>query len=445
MNTEPKHLASLLRPASLLCLAFLVLLPCSCDREKEKPVTEENLLASLNALEDVSATEITPQNRYTRQFAIDLTLPVDHENPDGQSFVQRMYLSHSSLTGPMVLNLSGYDGSARKVSELCDMLQANQLYIPHRGYREAEIEPMKWEHLNIGQAAADNHRIVELMKTIYQGEWISTGTSKGGMTALFLEYYFPEDADVVVAYVAPMISGYPDERVNAFVKAQGGDEVQAEIRKFQRTLLENRDSALFYFDEFAEQFEYTYMRVDPETALELGVMEYAVYLWQYRGGSSYYYKTEGLSIREMFRRWYELSSPRLYSDQYEKFSSLFYYQAFSEFGYYDLDEAPVADLLQKTGKDGLRLFIPGGVSPDPDFEKMDRIRLWLESQGEKILYIYGGLDPWTACQVNPGPELDALKLLEPDGTHGIRLRECYRKEQAYEKLEKWLETEVLRL
>ena len=345
----------------------------------------------------------------------------------------------------MVLKLSGYGGSARSVSELCTMLGANQLYIPHRGYTEATIEPMKWEHLNIEQAAADNHRLVELMKSIYQGEWISTGVSKGGMTALFLEYHYPEDADVVVAYVAPMISDYPDERVNSFVKALGGGEVQTEIRKFQRTLLENRDSSLYYFADYARQLGYSYSYVDMETALELGVMEYAIYIWQYRGGNSYYYEMENISLREMFHRWYSASSPHYYSDQSKEFSNLFYYQAFSEFGYYDLMEEPVADLLQKANKDGLKLFIPDGVSIDPDFEKMDIITSWLESSGERILYIYGGLDPWTACQVSPDEGLDALKVIQPGATHGVKLQECDLKGQVYDKLDEWLETEVERL
>jgi hypothetical protein len=356
-----------------------------------------------------------------------------------------MYLSHRSVDDPMVINLSGYSGTAWRVSELCDMYQANQIFIPHRGYTEAEIEPMDWEHLNIEQAAADNHRIVELMRTIYQKEWISTGISKGGMSALFLEYFYPEDADVVVAYAAPMPSGYPDERINNFIKAQGGPQVQAEIRNFQRTLLVNRDSSLFYFAEYADQYGYTYTHVDLETALELGVMEYAVYLWQYMKGDSYFFQTEGIPLREMVRRWYWVTSPGLYSDQRKDFSNLFYYQAFSEFGYYDLDEEPVIDLLQKTDKNGLQLFIPEGVNLEPDLEKMDRIRKWLESQGEQILYIYGGFDPWTAGQVNPGPGLDALKVIQPDANHGVLLQDYYHKSDAYNKLEEWLEAELLRL
>ena len=428
-----------------LSFPLLILILFSCRSTREPAVSEETLLASLNALEDVSATELDPVNGYARLFAIDLTLPVDHNSPDGATFTQRMYLSHSSLEAPMVLHLSGYAGSKQWVIELCNTLRANQLLIPHRGYEEALIEPMQWEHLTIEQAAADNHRIVELMREIYRGEWISTGLSKGRMSALFLEYLYPEDADVVVAYAAPMTSGYPDQRIWDFVHEQGGDSVQAAIRKFQRTLLENRDSSMFYFREYADARDLTYARVDMETALELGVMEYAIYLWQYKNGDPYFFRSDSITIREMFRRWAWTTNPALYSDQYKLFSNLFYYQAFTEFGYYDLDDEPVADLLEHAGRDGLMLFIPDGEDTEPDFEKMDRITQWLESSGDRIIYIYGGVDPWTAGQVDPGPGPDALKVVQPGANHGVKIKECNDKSLIYDKLDQWLEAPVNRL
>ena len=432
---------------TLICrwiLLILVPLTISCVKDEVRYINEEDLLEALNALEDVEAIEITPRNNFSRQFAIDLTLPVDHEDPKGSKFVQRMYLSHTGVKEAMVLNLSGYSGSAKSVSELCGILGANQLTIPHRGYYEAEIEPMNWEALTIEQAAEDNHRIVELMKTIYPGEWISTGVSKGGMTALFLEYHHPEDADVVVAYVAPMISGYPDERITGFVKTEGGTEVQADIRTFQRKLLENRDSTLYYFAEYARVRKLDYTLVDLETALELGVMEYAVYIWQYYGGSPYYFESDHLSIEAMVERWAKVASPNLYADQSSFFGKLFYYQAFTEFGYYDLNTVPVADLLQHTGKDGLMLFLPEGVNLEPEFEKMDDITAWLEKSGEQIIYIYGGLDPYTAAAVNPSTDLDALQIIQPGGTHSTKIESCDERSLIFEKLDAWLETEVVR-
>jgi len=432
-----------MKPSIILFLSVILLL--SCKKEEQARVTEETLLASLNGLENVIAQELDPVNGYARLFAIDLTLPVDHNNPDGAKFVQRMYLSHTSLEAPMVLHLSGYTGSRSRVIELCATLSANQLHIPHRGYEEALIEPMQWEYLSIEQAAADNHVIVELLKTIYKGEWISTGVSKGGMTALFLEYLYPEDADVVVAYVAPMISGYPDERIWEFVHELGVDTVWAGIREFQRILLENRDSSLHYFEEYADIRNITFTRVDMETALEMGVMEYAIYLWQYRSGDPYFYQTEDITLREIFGRWVRIAYPDYYSDQLQLFSNLFYYQAFTEFGYYDLDDTPVADLLQSADRDGLKLFIPDGVETEPDFAKMDRITEWLESSGERIIYIYGGVDPWTAGAVSPDPELDALRVIQPGANHRVNIQECDDKSLVYDKLDEWLDAPVNRL
>ena len=429
----------------LLYLLIAALLSFSCNREDESVITEENLLASLNALEDITAEELTPLTGYARLFAIDIDLPVDHENPDGQRFVQRMYLSHTSLDAPMVLHLSGYGGSNLWIIELCNTLRANQLLIPHRGYDEARIEPMDWEHLNIEQAAADNHRVVELVKSIYREEWISTGISKGGKSALFLEYLYPEDADVVVAYAAPFLGSYPDLRIWDFVKTLGDSTVQTDIHRFQHKLLENRDSTLCYLQEYAEARKLTFTRVDMETAMELGVMEYGIYLWQYKTGDPYFYQSDSISHKEMVRRWMLACKPDYYSDQMQLFSNLFYHQAFSEFGYYDLDDEPVTGLLQKTDRDGLMLFIPEGVEPQPDFDKILRMQQWLESKGERIIYIYGGVDPWTAGQLNPDAALDALKVIQPGANHGVKIKDCDDKSQVYDKLDEWLEAPVNRL
>ena len=48
-----------------------------------------------------------------------------------------------------------------------------------------------WEVLDIFQAAADHHRIVAALKSIYSGARINTGHSKGGMTAVFHRRFYP--------------------------------------------------------------------------------------------------------------------------------------------------------------------------------------------------------------------------------------------------------------
>ena len=69
--------------------------------------------------------------------------------------------------------------------------------------------------------AADEHAIVTALKTIYTGPYLSTGASKGGMTAVFYRRFYPDDVVGTVPYVAPLSFAAPDERYAAFLDSVG--------------------------------------------------------------------------------------------------------------------------------------------------------------------------------------------------------------------------------
>lgn len=70
----------------------------SCSEEPIEPPDFDpeplDLLERLQNLAGVEVTEIAPDGPYVRAFQIDITQPVDHNNPGGQTFTQRAYLSH---------------------------------------------------------------------------------------------------------------------------------------------------------------------------------------------------------------------------------------------------------------------------------------------------------------------------------------------------------------
>jgi hypothetical protein len=96
-------------------------------------------------LEGVNVIEITPQNGYSRQFEIDIIQPIDHINNDGQTFIQRAYLSHVSDTEPMILAASGYSASSKYLSELAEARTVNQLQVAHRFMPGAEPPSYDWQ------------------------------------------------------------------------------------------------------------------------------------------------------------------------------------------------------------------------------------------------------------------------------------------------------------
>lgn len=131
----------------------------------------------------------------------------------------------------------------RKI-ELSKMLNANQIIVEHRYFGQSKPKPLEWKYLTTWQAASDHHRIVELIKIIYKGKWISTGKSKGGMAALFLQVYYPNDVDASIVFVAPIILGLADQRFPEHINNLGDPQTQKKIHDFQILCLKREASLL---------------------------------------------------------------------------------------------------------------------------------------------------------------------------------------------------------
>jgi len=72
---------------------------------------------------------------------------------------------------------------------------------------------------------------------------------------------------------------------------------------------------------------------------------------------------------------------------------------------------------------------------------------YLMKKGNKIIYIYGELDTWTACGVHPSPNTDALRMTLKGGPHSTRIKDFSKAEQQmiYKKLKKWLKVDLKEL
>ena len=128
----------------------------------------------------------------TEAYEIFLDQPLDHKDPFGSKFSQRIYLSHKDVSRPVVLVTEGYTAGHNFVKELHEILNANQIVVEHRYFGKSVPDSMDWHYLNIEQAARDHHRIVELFRKIYPGKWVNCGWSKGGQTAIFHRYFYPD-------------------------------------------------------------------------------------------------------------------------------------------------------------------------------------------------------------------------------------------------------------
>jgi hypothetical protein len=411
----------------LFAVLFWTLLPASCSRESDEPPAQQTLLSRLSALPGLQVTSIQTLEGFNQSFQIDITQPIDHQNAGLGTFGQRFYLSHRSEDAPTVFYTSGYGISRNFEPELSALLQANQILLVHRFFPDAD--PRDWNFLTIRQAADDQHRIRETLKGIYPGKWISTGGSKGGMTALYYRRYYPADVEATVAYVAPLMY-FPAE-------------CRQKLLDFQRQVLSRRASLIPLFVQYAQSKNLVFNILSQDAAFEYTALEYPFAFWQY-GKESDCGAIPGVDAtdQELLDHLVAVSSPYYYSDSGFLYFQPLFYQAFTEIGYCPYVYEPVKDYLQAVPLPDYRAFAPRGVDLVYRPQVMQDMIPWLQIEGQKIVYIYGGIDPWTAAALEPAAGLDALKIIQPGANHRVKIGDLDQKALVIETLERWLGIQI---
>jgi len=174
-------------------------------------------LDSLSKLYNFTVEELKSDSLFASKYLLQFEQAVDHRNPNGQKFNQRVFLSHLDFDASVVFITEGYTAwhaeDPKFVSELAGLLNTNQICVEHRYFGTSVPEPLIWDYLTIKNAATDHHRIVDVLKLLYKGKWINTGISKGGQTAMYHRFFYPEDVDISVPYVAPLNFSVEEQRV----------------------------------------------------------------------------------------------------------------------------------------------------------------------------------------------------------------------------------------
>ena len=88
----------------------------------------------------VSVENIEPGSDFKEAFEIFIEQPVDHHNPDGEKFTQKLYLSHRDESLPMVIEMDGYIITYNRPGELEEILHCNRIIVEHRYFGESKPE-----------------------------------------------------------------------------------------------------------------------------------------------------------------------------------------------------------------------------------------------------------------------------------------------------------------
>jgi len=406
--------------------------------------TLEQQLNKLAKTYPIQIQKMETDSFFSEKYMITITQPLDHFNPDGKTFKQRIFLSHNDFDKPVVFITDGYWASyaarPKYVNELCPILNANQIVVEHRYFPPSAPDSLDWRYLTVKQAAADDHTIVELFKTIYHGKWLNTGISKGGQTCMYHRYFYPNDVDVSVAYVAPLNFSIADKRINRFFKTAGTKACRAAIYQYQKELISHRTQYLPAFISLANKKGYTY-RMGYQKAFDLMVFEYPFAFWQWGITPCDSIPEKGTSAQKMIAHLDKVADLSWISDQGIRKYEAFFYEAMHEMGMYGYDITPFKKWTVFKNNPDFRFTLPEGAKVDFDPGLMEKVDCFIRHKATNMMFIVGGADPWGSTSADITYQTNSVKFVKPNGSHRTRINNLPedQKHKAIRILKLWME------
>jgi hypothetical protein len=442
---DPRHLASCL--AVTTCALAMAAWPTrpAVPSFEAAPERATTWMERLGGLEGVAHVERLGETDTHQIYALELTQPVDHDDPTSPTFTQRMYLYHRSAEAPMVLLTTGYGLGNEEAyrgfePEAARLLDANRLVLGHRFFPGAEPDrdDTDWSALTIAQAAADNHRVVETLRPLYPAAWVGTGWSKGGMTVIFHERFYPDDLDLAMPMVAPISRQLADPRYPRFLAQIGTPECRARV-------MDTIDASLGRLDELAREAAGPDADAEDRRLTRLWVKDTLVWspwvYWQHRGPAECGSIPDGRTAdAEALLEFFFIPTSRAALAPYLPFGGpapVYPFQAITQLGAPDYMPTGHLERLEGLGhltadevrsmRQEIRAAGSGNahwnVLAPHDPAPMRDIDRWLREDAEGMIAIYGADDPWTAGRVHLNEARDSRVYVAPARTHATFARD----------------------
>lgn len=397
-------------------------------------------------LPDVIFKPIETPEGYASAYELHIKQPIDHSDPSKGHFYQRAFLSHRSFDGPMVMCTEGYQRPRNRVYELTELLQGSQVDVEHRYFGSSVPDTLDYEYLTLEQVTADLHYIRLLLGQLYQGPWVSTGISKGGQTTIFYRYFYPEDVQVSVPYVAPLNLVTEDTRIYDFLNRVGTDECREKLYRIQKRILKDREDFLTRIQWYSKGAKLEFAYLGLEKAFEYAVLEYPFSFWQW-GHKCEDIPSDKASVDEILEHFLGVSGVDFFSDRDISAFASHYYQAADQMGYYGYDAAPFKGLLKALPENPnpTAIFPPNKMKVEFDGTLVRDVFDWIAEEGDRFIYIYGEIDTWSATAVPVSDQVDARWIfLEGQDHAGARIKNMTddQRKSLVEALEEWLNLDI---
>ncbi|MGV9339676.1 S28 family serine protease [Streptomyces sp. NPDC003688] len=380
----------------------------------------------LLAIPGMSLIEEKPYTGY-RFFVLNFTQPVDHRHPDRGTFQQRITVLHKDTSRPTVFYTSGYNVSTNPSRrEPTQIVDGNQVSLEYRYFTPSRPAPADWSKLDIWQAASDQHRVYQALKSVYSANWLATGGSKGGMTATYYERFYPRDMDGVVAYVAPNdVVNNEDSAYDRFFTTVGTKECRDRLNAVQREALVRREPLEKRYAKFAADGGYTFDAVGSlDKAYEAVVLDYVWGFWQYGGPDCADIPADAAHASDdaIWDSVDTVSGFSAYTDQGLEQYTPYYYQAGTQLGSPTIHFPHIERGLIRYGYQPPRNFVPRSIPMRFQPGAMRDVDTWVRHHARHMLFVYGQNDPWGAERFRPGAGArDSYVFTAPGMNHGANV------------------------
>jgi hypothetical protein len=400
--------------------------------QPEPPVAavcdEAQVQTELAALPNITRVATASCGQYVatgaKCFKLSYRQPISATNP--KTFEQQLLLAHRGCERPMVVADWGYSSFGFFDDELATLFHANTLWIEHRYQGESipASADWDWSALTIENGAADTHRIVESFKKMYGGNWVSTGASKGGITATYHHYLWPNDLDGSIPYVAPASRARIDDLYQGYISSHMTSACAQKLRDAMIAAVTTRKNAMI------AKLTATVGAGYEEYYLQAMVAYVEWSFWQYYGNTSCPAVPTSTSTDDAFFSFLQQASgyPERLPAMDARSDGALSYEWLTEQGFAQQLSTTVSSYVtdpyvRQTMEQTFMEQYPGIALPAYNGRITSEVRTWARTSADNLLLIYGELDPWSGGAMDAPTKPTSGRYFVPGANHGAQIAE----------------------
>ncbi|WP_282136429.1 S28 family serine protease [Seonamhaeicola maritimus] len=428
-----------------IVLLLFILLIVSCKSSApfvevpEKSTFEK--LASIKNVVKIEKLELV--SHFDENYEIWFNQPIDHNDLSKGTFNQRVFLGFENTSKPVIVELRGYGIGSDKAGELASHYEANQLAIEHRYFNNSRPAEIDWNTLTIENAAKDQSIIINAIRDVLypKSKFISTGISKGCQTTMAHRRYFPKNVDASVCYVGPLNFKREDPRIYSFLKNVGTKEEREKVKAFQNLCFENRSALLEQMKNVAKKGQLSW-EFGIENALDYTILEYSFAYWQW-GTDVSSIPPKDVSPNIIYKHLIDVVGYSFFEASSVEKLQPYFWAALTEQGIYGYETKPFKKYFNSNEVKKFDWAFPEGITKTYNTQPMKEIKSYLDISAEKILFIYGEYDTWSATAVElqkDASKRQLYKFVKPKGDHKTRIKsfEQDKQNKIYKIIDNWL-------